>query len=83
LLRGAGRLLAEGAPLCLYGPYRRAGVETAPSNEAFDESLKARDREWGLRDLEAVAAEAEQHGLALEQVVEMPANNISALFRKA
>jgi SAM-dependent methyltransferase len=83
LLRGAGRLLAEGAPLCLYGPYRRAGVETAPSNEAFDESLKARDPEWGLRDLEAVAAEAEQHGLALEQVVEMPANNISALFRKA
>jgi SAM-dependent methyltransferase len=83
LLRGAGRLLGEGAPLCLYGPYRRAGVETAPSNTAFDESLKARDPEWGLRDLEAVAAEAEQHGLALEQVVEMPANNISALFRKA
>ena len=83
LLRGAGRLLAAGAPLCLYGPYRRAGVETAPSNEAFDESLKARDPEWGLRDLEDVAAEAEQHGLALERVVEMPANNLTVVLRKA
>jgi hypothetical protein len=83
LLRGAGRLLGEGAPLCLYGPYRRAGVETAPSNTAFDESLKARDPDWGLRDLEAVAAEAETHGLALDRVVEMPANNLSAVFRKA
>jgi SAM-dependent methyltransferase len=83
LLRGAGRLLGEGAPLYLYGPYRRAEVETAPSNEAFDESLKARDPEWGLRDLATVAAEAETHGLRLDAVVEMPANNISAVFRKA
>ena len=82
LLRGAGRLLAAGGPLCLYGPWRRAGVETAPSNEAFDESLRARDPEWGLRDLEDVTAEAEGHGLALDRVVEMPANNISVVFRK-
>ena len=82
LLRGAGRLLGEGAPLYLYGPYRRAGVETAPSNEAFDESLKARDPDWGLRELEEVVAEAEKHGLRLERVVEMPANNISAILRK-
>ncbi|HYD14346.1 MAG TPA: DUF938 domain-containing protein [Allosphingosinicella sp.] len=82
VLRGAGRLLGEGAPLYFYGPWRRAGVETAPSNEAFDESLRARDPEWGLRELEAVAAEAETHGLGLERVVEMPANNISAIFRK-
>jgi SAM-dependent methyltransferase len=82
LMRGAGRLLGEGGLLYLYGPYRRADVETAPSNEAFDESLKARDPEWGLRDLEAVAAEAAKHGLVLDTVVEMPANNISAIFRK-
>ena len=82
LMRGAGRLLAAGAPLYLYGPYRRDGVETAPSNEAFDESLRDRDPEWGLRELEAVAAEAEPHGLVLDRVVEMPANNISAIFRK-
>ena len=83
LMRGAGRLLAPGAPLYLYGPYRRAGVETAPSNEAFDESLRARDPEWGLRELEAVAAEAETHDLAFDRVVEMQANNISAVFRKS
>ena len=82
LMRGAGRLLPPGAPLYLYGPYRRAGIETAPSNEAFDESLKARDPEWGLRDLEAVAEAAAAHGFALERVVEMPANNLSVIFRK-
>jgi hypothetical protein len=82
LMRGAGRLLEAGAPLFLYGPYRRAGVETAPSNEAFDESLKSRNPEWGLRDLEDVSAEAEKHGLGLDRVVEMPANNLSLLFRK-
>lgn len=82
LLRGAGRLLATGAPLYLYGPYRQAGVETAPSNEAFDESLKARDPEWGLRDLEAVVAEGGAHGFALETVVPMPANNLSVVLRK-
>lgn len=81
LMRGAGRLLAAGAPLVLYGPYRRVGVPTAPSNEAFDESLKARNPEWGLRDLEAVEAEAERHGLGLERVVEMPANNLTLVFR--
>lgn len=82
LMAGAGRLLARGAPLILYGPYRRSGVVTAPSNEAFDQSLRARNPEWGLRDLEAVAAEAERHGLALERVVEMPANNLTLVFRR-
>jgi hypothetical protein len=83
LMRGAGRLLEEGAPLYLYGPYRRAGVETAPSNEAFDESLKARDPEWGLRELDAVEAEAGKQGLQLDRIVEMPANNLSVVFRKS
>ncbi len=82
LMRGAGRLLDAGAPLILYGPYRRAGVETAASNEAFDASLKARNPEWGLRDLEEVAAEAERNRLALQRVVEMPANNLTLVFRK-
>lgn len=82
LMRGAGRLLAAGAPLYLYGPYRRVGVETAPSNEAFDESLRARDPEWGLRSLEEVEAEAGKHGLQLDRIAEMPANNLSVVFRK-
>lgn len=83
LMRGAGRLLAAGAPLYLYGAYRQQGVETAPSNAAFDESLKARDPEWGVRRLEDVVAEAEANGLALESVTPMPANNLSVVLRKA
>jgi SAM-dependent methyltransferase len=82
LMRGAGRLLAAGAPLFLYGAYRQAGVETAPSNEAFDVDLKSRDAAWGLRNLEDVVAEAEGHGFALESVTPMPANNLSVVLRK-
>ncbi|MGF1550090.1 MAG: DUF938 domain-containing protein [Sphingomonadaceae bacterium] len=83
LIAGAGRILPPGAPLYLYGPYRREGVETAPSNLAFDASLRARDPEWGLRRLEDVDALAKRHGLTLERVVAMPANNISAVFRRS
>ena len=83
LLRGAGRLLRAGAPLYLYGAYRRAGVETAPSNEAFDAGLRARDPAWGLRNLEDVVAAAQTHGLRLEAVTQMPANNLSVVLRKA
>jgi hypothetical protein len=83
LMRGAGRLLEPGAPLYLYGPYRQAGVETAPSNEAFDESLKSRNPEWGLRDVAEVEAAAAEHGLELERLVPMPANNLSLVFRKS
>ena len=83
VLRGAGRLLKPGAPLYLYGAYRQHGIETAPSNEAFDRSLRARNPEWGVRLLEDVVAEAERHGLALDKVVPMPANNLSVVFRRA
>ena len=83
LLRGAGRLLAADAPLILYGPYLRAGVPTAPSNQAFDSSLRARNPDWGLREMEVVEAEAERRGLRFDRLFEMPANNVSAVFRKA
>jgi SAM-dependent methyltransferase len=82
LMRGAGRLLSRGAPLVLYGAYRRDGVPTAPSNEAFDRSLKERNPQWGLRRLEDVAAEAGRAGFTLDRVVEMPANNLIVVFRK-
>jgi hypothetical protein len=82
LMRGAGRLLSAGAPLVLYGAYIREGVPTAPSNLAFDESLKARNPQWGLRTIEAVRAEAEKNGFAFERLFEMPANNLTLLFRK-
>ena len=82
LLDGAGRLLPAGAPLYLYGAYRQAGVATTPSNEAFDAWLKAQNAEWGVRRLEDVVAAAETHGLDLDSVVPMPANNLSVVFRK-
>lgn len=81
LMRGAARVLPAGAPLVLYGPFRRAGVATAASNEAFDESLRARDPRWGLRELEAVVDAA--HGFALAEVREMPANNLMLVLRRS
>jgi SAM-dependent methyltransferase len=82
LLRGAARLLPSGAVLVLYGPYRRDGVPTAPSNEAFDASLRARDPAWGLRRIEAVASAAAGAGFAPPAVTEMPANNLLLAFRR-
>ncbi|CAN5197398.1 DUF938 domain-containing protein [soil metagenome] len=82
LFRGAAKLLHTGVPLYLYGPYRRAGVVTAPSNEAFDASLQSRNAEWGLRDLEAVADLARSTGFSAPVVTEMPANNLSVVFRR-
>ena len=82
LMAGAARLLPAGAPLYLYGPYRQHGQHTAPSNAAFDESLRARNPEWGVRDLDEVAALAAAHGLALQHTVAMPANNLSVVFHR-
>jgi hypothetical protein len=82
LMAGAARLLSAGAPLYLYGPYRQHGLHTAPSNAAFDESLRARDPEWGVRDLDEVVALAAAHGFALQRTVPMPANNLSVVFHR-
>jgi SAM-dependent methyltransferase len=82
LFDGVGRRLVDGGVLYLYGPYKRDGAHTAPSNEAFDQWLKSRDPEWGVRDMEAVVALGEAAGLACEKVVAMPANNFSLVFRK-
>ena len=84
LMAGAGRVLPNpGGLLVLYGPYRETDVPLAPSNAAFDESLKARDPAWGLRELDAVVALAKSHRLHLTRRVEMPANNLMLLFRRA
>ena len=83
LMRLAERVLPRpGGLIYLYGAYREAEVPLAPSNEAFDASLKARDPAWGLRDRDQVVALAKSHGLALTLRTEMPANNISLLFRR-
>lgn len=81
LLQEAGKLLPAGGLLYLYGPYRREGRHTSPSNEAFDEDLRRRNPEWGVRNLEDVERQARKCGLALDEVVAMPANNFSVLFR--
>lgn len=83
LLSQAGRLLRPGGSLYLYGAFFRDGLPTAPSNLAFDESLRGRDPRWGLRRLELVVEKAAEHGLELDSVVEMPANNLSALLRRS
>lgn len=83
LMAGAGRLLPSGGILYLYGPYRQGGQHTAPSNAAFDAQLQAQNPEWGVRDLEEVVAAAEAQGLALEEVVPMPANNLSVIFQRS
>jgi SAM-dependent methyltransferase len=83
LLRGSAVILSTGAPLVLYGPFRRGGAHTAPSNAAFDADLKARDPACGVRDLETVAEEAARVGFGPPRVVEMPANNLVVAFRRA
>lgn len=82
LVTGAGRLLPAGGLLFTYGPYRRGGRHTAPSNEAFDSDLKRRNPAWGVRDLEAVIELAGAHGFSTPEIVEMPANNLSLVFKR-
>jgi hypothetical protein len=82
LMSGAGRLLPLGGLLYLYGPYLEADVETAPSNLAFDESLRRRNPAWGIRRLDAVTELAAAQGLTLTERIAMPANNLSLVFRK-
>jgi SAM-dependent methyltransferase len=81
LMQGAAAVLEAQGLLFLYGPYRRAEVPTAPSNEAFDASLRSQNPQWGLRDLADVAREADDAGLALQEVTAMPANNLLLVFR--
>ena len=82
LIRGAAQILGGGGSLVLYGPYRRFGDHTAPSNEAFDARLRAQNPQWGLRDMEDVERLAANAGFAMDGIVPMPANNFSLIFRR-
>ncbi len=82
LFAGAARVLGPGGVLYLYGPYADNGVHMASSNAVFDESLRARNPEWGVRDVSAVVDLAQTHGLGLAERVPMPANNLSLVFRR-
>jgi SAM-dependent methyltransferase len=82
LFAGAGQHLKPGSFLFLYGPFKRDGAHTAPSNAAFDESLRTRDPSWGVRDMADVEALGSRNGLALVDTVPMPANNFTLIFEK-
>lgn len=81
LLDGAAKVLQRGGALILYGPWLKADVSTAQSNLAFDQQLRERDPEWGLREVEDFEAEAVKRGFELERANQMPANNLMLLFR--
>ena len=82
LFAGAARVVRDGGVLYLYGPYKRNGAHTAPSNAAFDLQLQSRDPQWGVRDMEAVVELAAASGFEAEEPVAMPANNFSLVLRK-
>jgi len=82
LFRGAARRLPAGGVLFLYGPFKRGGQHTAESNQRFDERLRGDDSRWGVRDLDDVAALAASAGFGAPQIVPMPANNLSLVFRR-
>jgi SAM-dependent methyltransferase len=82
LFAGAGRHLAAGGRLFLYGPFKRDGRHNAPSNAAFDESLRSRDPDWGVRDTADLRTLAARNGLRFVEIVEMPSNNAILTFEK-
>lgn len=82
LLRRSSELLGGGQPLILYGPYLQDGVETAPTNLAFDADLKVRNPTWGLRRLEWLDTLARRRGFDRTRCVAMPANNLTLIYRR-
>ncbi len=82
LIEESALLLPSGAPLIIYGPFMRYGAHTSASNAAFDQSLRERNHQWGLRELNQVTAIATNAGFKTENVVSMPANNLSLVFQR-
>jgi hypothetical protein len=80
LLRNAARLLPQSAPLFIYGPFRQRDVPLAEGNASFDAALRQQNAEWGLRYVEDITKEARDVGLALDQIIPMPSNNLSLIF---
>lgn len=83
LMAKAGRALKTDAILFLYGPYKMAGQHVSPSNLEFDQSLQSRNPAWGVRNLDDVTKQATKHGFSEPVIAEMPANNLSLVFRKS
>ncbi len=83
LFRYAARLLPSAGILFLYGPFKRGGAHTAESNQRFDDRLRGEDPRWGVSDLDDVQALASSAGFQAAEIVLMPANNLSLVFRKS
>ena len=77
---GAARVLRSPGIVFVYGPFKRGGEHTSEGNQAFDASLRARNPDWGIRDLEWVIDRASEAGLTLRETIAMPANNLSCVF---
>jgi hypothetical protein len=82
LFRGCANVLSPGAPLVLYGPFKREGAHTAPSNAEFDQTLRRQNAEWGIRDMGEIAEAGKIRGLALEDPIAMPSNNFCLVLRQ-
>ena len=82
LLEESAVLLPSGAPLIIYGPFMRNGAHTSESNAAFDQALQHRNPQWGLRDVHTITSRATKIGFKTEDVVSMPANNLTLVFRR-
>jgi Protein of unknown function (DUF938) len=80
-MNGAARILGKGGPLVMYGPFRRKDCPIEPSNAAFDSDLRRRDPRWGLRWAEEIDRAAQNCGFKFNGLIEMPANNLSIIYR--
>lgn len=81
LLAGAARVLPDGGPLCIYGPFMRSGRHTGPGNARFDAVLRHQDPQWGVRDLDEVTEHAVRAGLGIDRICGMPSDNLLAVYR--
>ena len=82
LFNESGKLLKNGQFLMLYGPFKIGNKHISQSNKLFDSSLKMQNKSWGVRDLGEVGEEATNHGFIEEELIRMPANNFSVIYRK-
>jgi hypothetical protein len=82
LFQGSRTLLSVGGLLCLYGPFKRQGQHTSPSNKTFDALLRRQDPEWGVRDVDDAFRLADETGLDLRETHEMPSNNLTLVFAR-
>ncbi len=82
LFRESGKLLKKGQFLILYGPFKIGNKHTSRTNYLFDNSLKKQNDLWGIKNLEEVSEEAKKNGFSQDDIISMPSNNFSAIYRK-